>query len=75
MVVQRSIEIKEKVRNAMLWFKKRYDNSEEYIAPMNFAEYIKKSNVSKNSKVYYGPFIWNGLHERYCGVSISRWDV
>ena len=30
---------------------------------MDFAEHLRKSDVSENSKVYYGRFIRNGLHE------------
>ena len=30
---------------------------------MNFAEHLRKSDVSEDSKVYYGRFIRNGLHE------------
>ena len=31
---------------------------------MDFAEYLRKSDVSENSKIYYGRFLRNGLHER-----------
>ena len=34
---------------------------------MNFAEHLRKSDVSENSKVYYGRFVQNGLHE---GIAI-----
>ena len=34
---------------------------------MNFAEHLRKSDVSENSKVYYGRFVRNGLHE---GIAI-----
>ena len=30
---------------------------------MNFAEHLRKSDVSENSKKYYGQFLQNGLHE------------
>ena len=46
---------------------------EKHIAPMDFAEHLKKSYVSEDRKVYYGPFLQNGLHERYCYISESRW--
>ena len=37
---------------------------------MDFAEYLRKSDVSENSKFYfYGQFLQNGLHERYCYIS------
>ena len=32
------------------------------IAPMDFAEYLKKSDVSRNRKIYYGGFLRNGRH-------------
>ena len=35
---------------------------EKHIAVMGFAEYLKKSDVTENSKVYYGRFRGNGLH-------------
>ena len=34
---------------------------------MDFAEHLRKSDVSENSKVYYGRFLRNGLHE---GIAI-----
>ena len=34
---------------------------------MNFAKQLRKSEVSDNSKVYYGRFLRNGLHE---GIAI-----
>ena len=36
---------------------------------MDFAEYLRKS---ENSKVYYGRFLRNRLHERHCYISKSR---
>ena len=39
---------------------------------MDFAKYLTKSDVSENSKAYYGRFLRNGLHERYCYISKSR---
>ena len=47
--------------------KKRHIKGEKYIIPMNFAEHLRKSDVSENSKVYYGRFLWNGLYE---GITI-----
>ena len=35
---------------------------------MDFAEYLRKSEVSENSKVYYGRFLRNRFHERYCYI-------
>ena len=48
---------------------------QKYITQMDFAEYIRKSDVSENTNVYYGRFLWNGLHERNCYISKCRWDV
>ena len=52
--------------------RKRHIKGGEHIAPMDFAEYLRKSDVSENSKVYYGRFLRNGLHERHCYISKSR---
>ena len=50
----------------MLCFdKKRHIKGEKHITLMDFAEHLRKSDVSENSKVYYGRFLRNGLHERY----------
>ena len=46
---------------------------EKHIAPTDFIEHLEKSYVSENRKVYYGPFLQNGLHEKYCCISESRW--
>ena len=35
---------------------------------MDFAKCLRKSDFSENSKVYYGRFPRNGLHERYCYI-------
>ena len=42
---------------------------------MDFAEYLRKSDVSENSKVYYSRFLGNELHERYCYISKRGSDV
>ena len=31
---------------------------------MDFAEPLRKSEVSENNKIYYGQLLQNGLHER-----------
>ena len=31
---------------------------------MDTAEHYRKTDVSENSKVYYGRFLQNGFHER-----------
>ena len=52
-LIVQSIAIKEEAKNV--------------ITPMNFAEHLRKSDVSENSKVYYGRFLQNGLDE---GIAI-----
>ena len=47
----------------------------KHIALIDFAEYLRKSDVSENSKVYYDQFLPNGLLKRYCDFSKSRQDV
>ena len=42
---------------------------------MDIAEHLRKSGSSENSEVYYGRFLRNGLHDRYCYISKGRWDV
>ena len=60
----------------MFWSKQRHVKGEKHIAPMDFAEYLRKSDVSENSeKVYYGRFLRNELHKGYCYISKSRWNV
>ena len=39
---------------------------QKHIAQIDFAEYFRKSEGSENSKVNYGRFLRNGLHESYC---------
>ena len=36
--------------------RKRHIKGGKHTAPMNFAEYLRKSDVSENSKVYFGRF-------------------
>ena len=52
--------------------KKRHIKGEKHITQIDFAEYLRKLDVSENTKVYCGPFLRNGLHERYCYISKSR---
>ena len=49
----------------LLLIRKRHIKGGKHIAPMDFAEYLRKSDVSENGKVYYGRFLRNGLHERH----------
>ena len=62
---------KKQAKNVMIK-KKRHIKGEKHIAQMDFAKYLRKSDVSENSKVYYGQFLRNGLHERHCYISKSR---
>ena len=55
--------------------KKRDIKDEKRIAPMAFGECLKKSEVSENSKIYYGQFLRNGLYTRYYYIRKSRCDV
>ena len=34
--------------------RKRYVNGGKHIVPMDFAEYLRKPDMSENGKVYYG---------------------
>ena len=45
---------------------------EKHIAPIDFAEYLRKPDVSDNRKVYYDQFLQIELHERQCYISKSR---
>ena len=74
-LVVRSIAIKEEPKKCSVLIKKRHIKGGDYITLMDFAEHLRKSDVSENSKVCYGRFLRNGLHERYCYISKSRWDV
>ena len=75
-LVVRSITIKEEAKNVLKKdqknIEKRHMKGEKYITPMIF------SDVSENSKVYYGRFLRN---EHYEGIAIvstvakSRWHV
>ena len=42
---------------------------------MDFEEYLGKSEVSENRKVYHGWFLRNRLLERHCYIGKSRWDL
>ena len=55
---------------------KKWDiKDEKHIAPMDFEECLKKSDVSENSKIYYRQFLRNELHTRYYYIRKSRCDV
>ena len=45
--------MKAEVKNVVL-VKKRQIKTKKHIAPMDFAEYLRKSDFSENSKIYYG---------------------
>ena len=63
-----------KKKQKMLCFnwKKRHIKGGKHIAAMDFAEYLRKLDVSENIKVYDDRFLRNGLHERPCYISKSR---
>ena len=42
---------------------------------MDFAEYIRKSDVSENTKVCYDRFLWNGFHEKNCYISTLEFQI
>ena len=50
------MEIKEEPKNVVL-IRKRHIRVGKHIAPMDFADYLRKSDVSENSKVYSGQAI------------------
>ena len=54
------VRSKQEVKNVVL-IRKRHVKGGKHIAPMDFAEYLRKSDVSENSKVYYGRFLRNRL--------------
>ena len=39
---------------------------------MDFAEHLRKSDVSEHSKVYYDRLLRYELHETYCYISKNR---
>ena len=43
----------------------------KHIAPMDFSEYLRKSDVSENSKVCYGLFYQNELQESLFVISVK----
>ena len=65
-LVVRNISIKKRSQNCVVLIKKRHFKGEKHIAPMDFAEYYRKSDVSQKSKAYYRRFLQNGLNERCC---------
>ena len=68
-------QIKRESKSVMIIFLKKHIKGEKHISQMNFAEYLRKSNVSGNNKVYYDRFLRNGFHEWCCYISKCRWDV
>ena len=67
-----SFEVKRRSEKCYVLIRKRHIKGGKHIAPMDFAEYLRKSDIAENSKVYYGRFLRNGLHERHCYISKSR---
>ena len=63
-LVVRNIAIKEETKNVMFWYKKDTSKVKNILLQWILQNiYLRKSDVSENSKVYYGRFIRNGLHE------------
>ena len=58
--------MKKKAKKVYVLIAKRYIEGEKYIALMYFEKYLRKSDISENSKVERDKFLQNGLHERYC---------
>ena len=54
--------------------KKRHTKGEKHITPMDFAEHLRKSDVSENRKVYYMVDFYEMDFMKVIG-SKSRWDV
>ena len=44
--------VKEEAKSILCFDQKRHIKGEKHITPMDFAEYLRKSDVSGNSKVY-----------------------
>ena len=65
-VVRSKHSSKRRSKKVNVLIKKRRVKGEKYITPMGFAEYLRKLDVSENSKVYYSRFLQNGLLEMYC---------
>ena len=61
---------KRKGKKCYVLIKKRHMKGEKQIAPMDFAEYLRKSDFSENSKICY--LLQNGLHERHWYFIKSR---
>ena len=51
---------------------KRHIIDKKHIAPIDFVDYLRKSDVLENSEIYFGRFVPNRFHERYCYISKSR---
>ena len=72
MKAKNKLAVRSKEAKNVVLIKKRHVEGEKHITPIDFAEYLRKSNVSENGKVYYGRFLRNGIHERYCYISKIR---
>ena len=51
---------------------KRQIIDKKHIVPIDFVDYLRKSDVLENSEIYFGRFVPNRFHERYCYISKSR---
>ena len=70
----RNIAIKKEAKKCCVLAKKRHIKGEKYITPMDFAEHLRKSDVSENRKVYYMVDFYEMDFTKVIG-SKSRWDV
>ena len=52
----------------MYWIKKGPMTGEKQIPSIDFAIYLRKSDVSENSKAYHGWLLRKWVHERYIKV-------
>ena len=62
--------MKEKAKNVLI--KKEILKVKNTLRQWILPNILKKSDISENSKVYYGRFLRNGLHERYCYISKKK---
>ena len=53
-------------------YRERHIKGGKHIAPGEFAEYLRKSDVLENNKIYYGRFLRNRPHEKHCYINKSR---
>ena len=62
------VQIKKEAKNVVLILRETYQKS----AQVDFAEYLRKADVSENGQVYCERFLRNRRHETYCYNNKSR---